>query len=83
MNSGSSVQLHIEELVLYGFGSGDAQGIARGVESELRRLVSLEPLTRHESVDRIDGGAFRVRSGAKPLRVGEQIAGAIHGGLNR
>lgn len=77
-----AINLHIEELVLYGFAPGDRHGIGEAVEQELTRLFASELLTRHESVERVDGGTFRVPSGAKPAAVGAQIAGAIHGGLN-
>lgn len=77
------IELHIEELVLHGFAPGDRQRIGAAVAQELARLLATGPLTRHESVDRVEAGTFRVPRGAKPAAVGAQIAGAIYGGLNR
>lgn len=85
-NAQPSVELRIEELVLHGFAPGDRHRIAGAIEGELTRLFAEQPLPavlkRNNSVDRIDGGAFHVAINMKPARIGEQIAGAVHGGLN-
>ena len=78
-----AINLHIEELVLHGFAFGDRHRIGSAVEQELTRLLAEQPLTRHESVERVDAGVFHVSLGAKPAAVGAQIAGAVHGGLNQ
>lgn len=80
-----SICLHIEELVLHGFAPGDRDGIAAAVEQELARLFSeqaLPPvLKKNISLDRVDGGSFRMAIPVKPTTVGTQIAEAIHGGI--
>ena len=85
-NAPPSIQLHIEELVLHGFAPGDRHRIAGAIEAELTRLLAGQPLPaglkENASLDRIDGGGFRLGTNARPVRVGEQIAGAIHEGLN-
>ena len=80
-----SVHLHIEELVLHGFAPGDRHRISEAVEQELTRLISGQPLSasKNISLDRMDGGSFQMSKDAPPARVGEQIAGALHGGLGR
>jgi hypothetical protein len=79
------IHLHIEELVLQGFAPGDRHQIAEAVEQELARLIAEQPLSsqKNVSLDRIDGGSFQLKNNARPAIVGEQIAGAIRGGLGR
>ena len=83
--SESNLNLHIEELVLHGFLPGDGHRIAAALEQELARLFSEASLPvnlqKNISLDRIDGGSFPLSNDMRPARVGEQIAGAIHGGL--
>jgi len=87
MKSPLSIRLHIEELVLNGFAPGDRQRIGAAVEQELVRLLAERPLpaalAQGRPRERVDGGSFRLATGAKPGAVGAQIAGAIHGGLDR
>ena len=85
LNSQTSIHLHIEELVLHGFAPGDRHGINEAVQQELTRLVSEQPISpaglRNISMERVDGGAFRLANAAKPAVVGAQIAGAVWGGI--
>lgn len=87
MKAPSSVRLHIEELVLQGFAPGDRHAISEAVQSELARLLADRPLPamlhRGRSHERVDGGSVRLAGGAGASAVGAQIAGAIHGGLDR
>ncbi len=82
-----SITLHIEELVLHGFAPRDRHRIGAAVEQELTRLLTEHPwpsaLKESGPVDRVDAGAFRMASSAKPATVGGQIANAVHGGLSR
>ena len=86
MKPQSSINLHIEELVLHGFASGDKHGISEAVQSELTRLISEQqnspPTTKSISRDHVDGGNFCVVNSAKPNAVGAQIAGAVFVGIN-
>jgi hypothetical protein len=79
------VEIHIEELVLHGFGSGDRRRIANAVQQELVRLMTAQtlPASRENqlSLDRIQGGTFRVSPGSKPHAIGSQIARAVHRNL--
>ena len=80
------VDLHIEELVLHGFAARDRNRIAREVERELTRLISerkLPGLGENRAFERIDGGVFQVRAGARPEATGTQIAHAIYRGLQQ
>ncbi len=87
MKSPPSIRLHVENLVLHGFAPGDRHSIGAAVEQELARLLAEQPLpatlARSRTRERVDGGSFRLANGAKPGAVGAQIAGAIHGGLDR
>ncbi len=85
MKPQSEIHLHIEELVLHGFAPGDKHAISEAVQQELARLISAQPLSAHKNVSlaQIDGGSFQMKNNARPASVGEQIAGAIHGGLGR
>ena len=85
MKPQSDIHLHIEELVLHGFAPGDRQRIGEAVERELTRLIAAQPLSQKQNVsmDRVDGGSFHMQINARPASVGEQIAGAIHGGIRR
>jgi hypothetical protein len=82
-----NVELHIEELVLRGFASGDRYRIGEAVERELARLLDEQgvplSLAQGSEVERLDGGAFKVASGSKPEAIGAQVAQAIYGGLSR
>lgn len=87
VSGAGSVEVHIGELVLHGFAPGDRHRIGAAVEQELARLLaeSSRPAAwaRRRLSARVDGGSFRLASGAKPGAIGAQIAAAIHGGLVR
>jgi hypothetical protein len=85
MKPQADIHLQIEELVLHGFAPGDKHAIGEAVERELTRLISEQPLSPRENIssDRIDVGSFQIKKSAQPTQIGEQIAGAIHGGLGR
>jgi len=79
------INLHIEELMLHGFASGDRHHISEAVQQELARLLAEQPLptglAKPANSGALDGVSFRVANGAKPAVIGTQIAAAIHGGL--
>ena len=84
-----SVELHIEELVLHGFGAGDRYAIAAAVEQELSRLLVAQfgvqgvPRLFAESSEtpRVDAGAFNVAAGTNSEAIGGQIAQTVYQGL--
>jgi hypothetical protein len=78
----AAVELHIEELVLHGFASGERFRIGDTVERELARLLSergVRGLGRDSTaVERLDGGKFKVALGARPQTIGAQLAEALY-----
>ena len=81
------MRLRIEELVLDGFPPGDRYRIAAAVEAELARLFAEQGtppgLTSGGAVPALDGGSFDMAPGARPDRIGAQVALAVYGGLAR
>ena len=82
------VELHIDELVLHGFASGDRYAIAAAVEHELSRLLATQfaeglpsSFAQSSEHERLDAGAFNVAPGANSNSVGNQIAQTVHRGL--
>jgi hypothetical protein len=79
--------VHIGELVLHGFAPGDRHRIAGAVEHELARLMSAEDAPRWRvnppALDRVEGGAFRIKPGARPEAAGAEIARAVFGSLRQ
>jgi hypothetical protein len=75
------VKLHIEELVLQGFAPRDRHRIAGAMQLELARLMNENGVTASRendiSLDRLQGGTFRVKAGAKPEATGSEIARAV------
>jgi len=86
-NQKSPVNLHIEELVLYGFPRHESYPIARAVEQELARLLGHGdiPSTLRQGgiISDIDGGSFQMRPGSNPETTGAQVAKNLYRGLNR
>jgi hypothetical protein len=82
LSSQASVDLHIDELVLDGFASGDRYTIGDAVERELARLLGEEgiPISlRSESqADELRGEAFNAAHDMKPPMIGRQIATAVY-----
>ena len=82
-----NVELHIEELVLYGFASKDRRMIGEAVQRELTRLFAeqgIHPsLGKSYDAAKLDGGAFNVKSGAKAEAIGTQVAQSVYGGLRK
>lgn len=78
------VEVHIDEIVLYGLPAAARRRIADAVTAELERLVREQGLpawmTAGENVLSVEGGAFTVEPGARAERIGAQIAQAIYGG---
>jgi hypothetical protein len=82
-----NVELHIEELVLHGFNSGDRHRIGEAVERELVRLVSKQGFPDGFSGDvhipTLDGGRFTMKHGAGTESVGTDIARSVFGVMGR
>ena len=84
-NPQSSVELHIDELVLHGFAPTERHAIGDTVESELRELLvkqqSLSLSLANREIDRIDAGEFEIASGAAAPTSGRRVAEAINRAL--
>jgi hypothetical protein len=80
--SPSTIELHIEELILDGFAPRDRYAIAEAIERELTRLFAepgmARPSMEPRAMARLDGGSINVRPGANPETIGAQLAQAIH-----
>jgi len=79
-----NVELHIEELVLYGFPHDHR--ISDVVERELSRLFTergVPPsLTHGGDIPRLDAGAFQINPELGAEAVGTQVARSLYGGLD-
>jgi len=81
-----ALELQIGELVLHGFPMGDRSRISAAVQQELVRLLTehgIPPAIAHGgTIERLDGGAFKIKAGTPPQVIGAHIAQAIYGGLS-
>jgi hypothetical protein len=79
------IDLHVERLVLHDIGGLDRNRVSEALGDELMRLLTAhgisQGLARGASVERVDGGAFRLSSGARPAAFGVQVARSVHRGL--
>jgi hypothetical protein len=86
-NTQPSLQLHIEELVLDGFASGDRYVIGEAVQRELALLLGEQgvpiSLRSENATDEIRGATFNAAHKAKPSAIGWQIAQAVYQGFNQ
>ena len=87
MSEQSPIHLHIEELVLHGFPSGDRHRIGEALQRELARLFSEQrtplALIKSAEIDRLNGGTFQTTSAPRPEATGAQVARAVFGGLKQ
>ena len=76
------MELHIDELVLHGFASGERYVIGNAVERELTRLLGEHgvpgSLCVQSATDEIKGGTFNAAPNAKQPAIGPQIAQAVY-----
>ncbi len=83
----TTVELHIEELVLHGFAAADRYRIGETAERELARLFAEEgvpaALTSGLDVQHLDAGTFHVAAHSKAEAVGAEVARAVYGGLKQ
>lgn len=85
LKSPPTLHLHIQDLVLHGFGSINRHRIGEAMERELARLFLgqevLRSLANSIAVDFLDGGVLKIESASAPESIGNQLAQAIHGTL--
>ncbi len=79
------IELHIEELILYGFKHADRQRIAEAVQEELTRLLKENELPEIFEQQRehphLNVGSFTVRTGERPESIGIHIGEALYQGM--
>ncbi|MCE9550825.1 MAG: hypothetical protein K8R50_07450 [Betaproteobacteria bacterium] len=79
------IVLHIDSLVLKGFRHEDRHGIAEGLQQELTRMFAdpqaAQQLTSNGDVSRLRVGSVQIGQGARPQRVGLQVAQGIGKGM--
>lgn len=82
-----NVELHIEELVLHGFASGDRHRIGAAMERELTRLFAEKStpasLTQEQEIAHLNGGTFEMEPGSAAEVVGARLAQAVYGSLSK
>jgi len=86
-NSEPSIELHIEELVLHGFPSGDRYAVGDAVGRQLAQLLGeqgvLSSLLSEGTTDEIRGASFNTPHNAKAHAIGRQIGQAVYQGLSQ
>jgi undecaprenyl pyrophosphate synthase len=82
-----NIELHIQELVLYGFSQKDGERIQKEIEQELTRLFTKHgvPASFSDSyeITELKGVSFDVRAGMEVEAIGSQVAQAIYGGMGK
>ena len=84
-----NIDPHIERLVLDGLNIGPGQGgkVKAAVEAELSRLLSeggvASVLQEGGAMAAIRANPLLVSSNTNPSSLGEQIAGAVYGGIGK
>jgi hypothetical protein len=85
-----NISIHIERLILDGLPVTGAQGriVQSAVESELVRLLGVDGLSPQllpsgGAIRSVTGGTVQLSRDHSPVRLGEQIASALHGAVSR
>jgi hypothetical protein len=80
-----NVELHIEELILHGFGPGGGQAIAAAIEAELGHLLAIERLPvsfqSGASIGTVDAGSFEARASEQPSVLGARVGRSVYRSL--
>ncbi len=83
-----NISIHIDRLILDGLPVTGAQGplVQAAVESELARLLGVDGLSPHlrsgGAIQSVTGGTVQLTRDRSPVRLGKQIARAVHGGVS-
>lgn len=84
-----NISLHIERLVLDGIPLGPGQGplLQAAVEAELTRLLAngglSDALQSGGALYNVRTAGIQLADGGSPAQLGEQIAGAVYGGIGQ
>ena len=80
-----NIELHVKELVLYGFPSSDRHRIGEAVRQELLSQFTEQgvphALTQETRVARLNAGSIQTGQGVNPENIGMQVAQAVYGSL--
>jgi hypothetical protein len=86
-SSQSSIELHIEELVLHGFSPGDRYAVGEAVERHLAQLLGEQgipvSLSAENATDEIRAATVNISQKTKPPAIGREIAHAVYGGFGQ
>jgi hypothetical protein len=81
------VVVHIDRMVLKGFGNADAQAVGEGMRTEFARLLARpatgEKLASLGHVPSLQAGQIRLGHDARPQAVGLSVGRAIAKGISR
>jgi hypothetical protein len=83
------IDLHVERLILDGLPVDATQAlqVQKAVQGELTSLLTSgglhHALQAGENWQRVQPAGILITSGASPTHLGEQIAGAVYGGVGR
>jgi len=86
MKANRRVEIVIDELVLRGFSPVDRDAIGESLSHELGRLIEagdIQALAGLGSIPALQAPNVTLQAGAKAAVVGNQVARAVHGSLNR
>jgi len=82
-----SIEIYIDELVLYGFAPADRSAIHEAITAELARLFNERRMTgfrdtlaqqgQNFDLAHIDAGSFQMAQDAPAERIGAQVASAL------
>jgi hypothetical protein len=83
----SSIELHIEELVLHGLSGYDSVQLGEAVQREVVRLLQAQGLpaglAAEATIGRLDAGSFTLAADARAASVGIGIAQAIYQNITK
>jgi hypothetical protein len=82
-----SVNLHIDRIVLNGFGPMNKQHIHDVIATRLSELFTRDrvPMSfqKHEFLSKIDAGSFQLNAQANDKAIGIEVANAVYKGLKK
>ena len=77
------VHIHINELILSGFGHLDRRQLSKTLSTELSRLISQKGVPQSINaagyIARLNGGSFHVREKAGAQTIGTNLAKTLYG----
>jgi len=80
-----AVEVHVEDLVLYGFAAGERHRIAAAFQQELTRLIREQgfpkALGAAATAGRLGGRPAQVRAGGSARETGARVAAAVYRSL--